>query len=37
VAAVQSKKSFSIKLSGTARGDFDLQDISLVYRNLGLR
>ena len=33
----QIKKSFQIKLSGTAAHTFEIQDVSLVYRNLGVR
>ena len=33
----QKKKSFQIRLNGNAASTFEIQDISLVYRNLGVR
>jgi len=33
----QKKKSFQIRLNGSAASTFEIQDISFVYRNLGVR
>ena len=33
----QKKKSFQVRLNGNAASTFEIQDISLVYRNLGVR
>jgi hypothetical protein len=35
-AAFQGKKTFQVKVSGTVHGDFELEDISLTYRELGI-
>ena len=33
----KTKKSFQIRLNGAAASTFEIQDVSLVYRNLGVR
>ena len=33
----KTKKSFQIRLNGAAASTFEIQDVSLVYRNLGIR
>ena len=36
-SAFKAKKTFQLRFNGTAAAAFEIQDISLVYRNLGVR
>tara|TARA_R110002110_G_scaffold304699_1_gene518748 strand:+ start:107 stop:742 length:636 start_codon:yes stop_codon:yes gene_type:complete len=36
-SAFKAKKSFQLRFNGAAAAAFEIQDVSLVYRNLGLR
>ena len=35
-AVFQGKRTFQIKINGTVHGNFELEDISLTYRDLGV-